>query len=283
VAILALGAQAYLLLTHKRRSVYGFIGVGVTFLAAMQSASRGCILWVVISGLVLSAGFLWGAPWRWGQGRRLVVALRRAALIAGAGLFIAITFFPSAIGANWAFFSETLSPSSSAYELQYRSVDYPLENLKAAFEHERWPYGYGTGTASLGMQYVSRLLGEPPPNVWVESGWGVLIVEMGIVAPFLWLLWTGVLLRQAWKVVRQLRDSPYFPVALSIFWYAFVLLLPFTHMGMAPYQNYVMNAYFWLLIGILFRLPELTSKTESAPAANENVALRPSAAYAGGL
>ncbi len=27
--------------------------------------------------------------------------------------------------------------------------------------------------------------------------------------------------------------------------------------GLSPYQNYICNAYLWLLVGILFRLPDL--------------------------
>jgi hypothetical protein len=268
VAILALGAQAYLLLTRRRRAAWGFLGVGVTVVAAMQSASRGTIMYTLISVLVLSAGFLWGAPWRWGQGHKLVKAIRRSLLIGAAGLFLMIQLFPTAIGANYAFYAETLSPTSSASQLQFRAIDYPLGNFQLVFDHDRWPIGYGTGTSSLGMQYVSKLLKAPPPENWVESGWGVLILEMGILAPILWLLWAGCLLYYGWKAVRQLRETVYFPVALAILWYAFLLLFPFTHMGMQPYQNYVMNAYLWLLVGILFRLPHL-AKSRQMVAARE--------------
>lgn len=262
VAILAVGAQAYLLLTRRRRAAWGFLGVGVTVVAAMQSASRGTILYTLISILVLSAGFLWGAPWRWGQGHRLVKAVRRSLLVGAVGLFLMVQLFPTAIGANYAFYAETLSPTSSASQLQYRAMDYPMGNLQFVFEHDRWPIGYGTGTASLGLQYVAKLLNQPPPVNWVESGWGVLILEMGILAPFLWIIWGITVLYYGWKVVRQLRQTVYFPVGLSIFWYAFLLLFPFTHMGMQPYQNYIMNAYFWLLIGILFRLPHLARQSQ---------------------
>jgi hypothetical protein len=34
-----------------------------------------------------------------------------------------------------------------------------------------------------------------------------------------------------------------------------------TYGGLSAYQNYVNNAYFWLLVGILFRLPELQANT----------------------
>ena len=134
VAILAVGAQAYLLLARRRRAAWGFLGVGVTIMAAMQSASRGTILYTLISVFVLSAGFLWGAPWRWGQGHRLVKAIRRSLLIGAAGLFLMVQLFPTAIGANYAFYAETLSPTSSASELQYRTTDYPLANLQFVFD-----------------------------------------------------------------------------------------------------------------------------------------------------
>jgi hypothetical protein len=91
------------------------------------------------------------------------------------------------------------------------------------------------------------------------------------------------LLYFSWKIVRQLRGTIYFPVALSIFWYAFVLLVPFSYNGMAPYQNYVMNAYLWLLIGVLFRLPHLARNPQAVPRAVHLSQLRTATAYAGGV
>ncbi len=265
VTIVAMGGQGYLLLTQRRRAAYGFLGIGMAVVGAMQSASRGSIIYTIVSVLFLSAGFLWGAPWKWGQGRVLVKALRRALFVGAAGLLLMVELFPASIGANWTFYRETLDPTSSAYELRNRVVDYPLLNLKQAFEHPRWPIGYGTGTASLGGQYIARLVTEKAPDISVENGWGTLIVEMGILGPILWILWTTVLLYQAWKVVRQLRQTVYFPIGLSIFWYMFLLLVPLSYGGMAPYQNFVMNAYFWILTGVLFRLPVLAQMPQAAP------------------
>jgi len=281
VAILALGAQAYLLLTRRRRAAYGFLGVGTAVVAAVQSGSRGSLIYVVISMLVLSAGFLWSSRLR--HGRRLIKAARRAFLVGAIGLFLMIQFFPLSIGASWAFYSETLSPRSPASELQDRTWDYPLLNLMTALHHPRWLYGDGTGTASLGMQYVARVLGQAPIGFWVENGWGTLILEMGILGPILWIVWTSWLLYCSWKVVRQLRETVYFPVALSIFWYAFVLLVPFSYNGMAPYQNYIMNAYLWLLIGVLFRLPHLAQNQEALRHPVQLSKLRTARAYAAGV
>lgn len=263
VVILALGTQAYMLLTRRRRAAYGFLGVGIAVVAAVQSGSRGAVIYVTMSMLVLSAGFLWGAPWRWGQGHRLIKAMRRAFLVGAMGLFLMVQFFPRSIGARWAFYSETLSPMSSASELRYRTWEYPFQNLVTALHHPRWLYGDGTGTASLGMQYVAKFLGQAPIGFWVENGWGTLILEMGILGPILWLIWTSSLLYFSWKTVRQLRETACFPIALSIFWYAFLLLVPFSYGGMAPYENYVLNAYLWLLIGVLFRLPHLAGNSQA--------------------
>jgi hypothetical protein len=279
---LALGAQAYLLLKRRNHAVYGFLGIGTAFVAAMQSGSRGCIIYTVMCALVLSAGFLWGAPWRWGRGQRLVTAIRRTCLVGAAGLFLMIEVFPASIGASWAFYSETLSPTSSASELRYRSWDYPIAGLEQAFQHERWLYGYGTGTASLGTEYVARLLDQPQINNWVENGWGELILEMGILGPVLWLIWSGSVLYYAWKIVRHLRGTIYFPVAFSIFWYAFLLLIPFTYGGLSSYQNYVMNAYFWLLMGVLYRLPHLARQEVVGASQVTAPTLHGFAAYPGG-
>jgi hypothetical protein len=176
-------------------------------------------------------------------------------MFAAIGLAIFVAFFPSAAGSRLDFYSQTLLPNSSAYELGTRAWSYPIENLVTAFSRPHWIVGNGTGTASLGGQYVSKIVGERPNNS-VEEGYGSLIVEMGILAPFLWILWTAALLWSSWRVVRQLKHSRLFPVAIAIFWYAFVLLYPLTFLGLDIYENFVNNAFLWILVGILFRLPD---------------------------
>jgi hypothetical protein len=117
--------------------------------------------------------------------------------------------------------------------------------------------GHGIGTASLGVQYVSHLLGQPAPQIGVESGWGTLITESGILGLILWLAWATAFLFSAIKVTLQLKGKPTFPIALAIVWFSFLLLFTFTWGSMVVYQNFVLNAYFWLLAGVLFRLPTL--------------------------
>jgi hypothetical protein len=86
-----------------------------------------------------------------------------------------------------------------------------------------------------------------------------MIVEMGILAPVLWIIWTAALLYYCWQIVRQLRQTRFFPIALAIFFYAFFLLYPITFSSMTAYENYICNAYLWLLVGVLFRLPSLAA------------------------
>jgi hypothetical protein len=107
---------------------------------------------------------------------------------------------------------------------------------------------------------VVRITGAAPINVWVEEGYGILIIEMGILAPFVWLLWTCALVITGWQIVRRLRQTRLFPIGFAILWYVFLLLFPLTFSGMVPYQNFVTNAYLWLLVGILFRLPDLLAQ-----------------------
>lgn len=258
--ILATGTAAYLLLYTKRNRKLIFSVIGILGVATLLSGSRGTAVTVGASVVVLSAGFLWAAPWRWRQAHRLVKAIRRSLIVAGIGLAALILLFPEEAGSRIAFYTETLNPNSSAYELGTRSWDYPIQNLMDAFNRPNWVFGNGIGTASLGLQYVAKVLGTHPINLGVEEGYGQLIIEMGIVAPFLWILWTAALLYYCWKVFRRLRETRFAPIAFAILWYAFVLLYPFTYAGLDAYQNYLCNVYLWLLVGILFRLPDVLAR-----------------------
>jgi hypothetical protein len=263
--ILAMGAQGYFLLSRKPGAKYGFVGIGVVTVAVMITGTRTPFVFVVGSVFVMTAAFLWGAPWRWGQGHRMVKALRRGFLIGGLGLILMVEVFPRVIGGNWAFFSETLSVSGEGSELVNRTWDYPVQNFMNAVSEGDILIGHGTGMSSLGMQYVSRLLNEPLPEIGVESGYGSLIVEMGVWGPILWLVWVAVMLWEGWKIVRILRETVYFPIGFAIWWYAVVDLILLMYFGMQFYQNFVNNAYLWLLMGVLYRLPTLARMPQPVP------------------
>src|ERR1700735_832361 len=255
--ILSLGATAYLLLSTRRNRILAFTVIALLGVASLLSGSRGVVLWIIISMVVLSVGFLWGAPWRCRQAHRLLRAIRLSVIFGALGLGALLVVFPNQAGSRIAFYTETLLPSSSAYEVTDRTWNYPIQNLMNVFNEPHWVMGDGIGTASLGTQYVTRLTGIPQPQIWVEEGYGVLIAEMGILAPFLWVLWTAALLYYSWRIMRQLRQTRYFPIALVIFWFAFLLLYPRTFGTMSTYQDYTCNILLWIFIGILFRLPDL--------------------------
>jgi hypothetical protein len=84
-----------------------------------------------------------------------------------------------------------------------------------------------------------------------------MIIEMGILTPFLWCIWAGALVYTSWGVVRRLRQTRFFPIAFAFFWFTFMLLFPLTYGGLSAYQNFVCNMYLWIWVGILFRLPEI--------------------------
>src|SRR5260370_10072015 len=115
-------------------------------------------------------------PWRQREVIRVLRSVQRTALGIGLGIVVLFATYPQALLSRVAFFTETLSPSSTASELQNPTWDYPLRNFLGAFGYEPWPYVYGIGTTSLGTQYVARIFGAKPPVIGVESGFGTLVI-----------------------------------------------------------------------------------------------------------
>lgn len=262
--LLAVGFLGYLLLRHKKGRNLTFFALVIVSGAIVLGAARGTLLWSAGSVLVFAVAFVWGAPWRQREVIRVLRTVQRAALGISLALGLLFFVFPEALLSRVAFYQETLLPSSSASELQNRTWDYPIQNFVGAFGYDRWPYGYGIGTTALGTQYVARIFGSKPPVTGVESGFGTLVIEMGIGGLVLWFVMSFAILLSAWRVVKKLRGSPWFPLAFVIFWYAGLLLLPMTFAGIQPYEDFVLNAYFWLLLGILFRLPTLAVSAQYA-------------------
>jgi hypothetical protein len=262
--ILVLGFSGYLLLRHRKGRALAFIAVPVTAAGAFLTASRGSFLWGIINAAATSVAFIWGAPWRQGEALRVFRSIQRVAIGIGLGIVLVFYSYPDALLSRLAIYQETLLPSSSTNELASRGWTYPVDNFLGAFNYDRWPYGYGIGTTALGGQYVARFFNVKPPVIGVESGYGTLVVEMGIVGLILWLVMSVAILFAAWKVVKRLKGSPWFPVGFVIFWYAFFLLGPATFGGMSAYEDFLLNAYFWLLLGLLFRLPTLAPTAQFA-------------------
>ncbi len=264
--LISLGNAGYLLLRSRKGRTLAFISLGVVAGASLMSASRGVFMWNAGIALVVAAGFLWGAPWRQGEALRVLRTIQRTVLFAGIAIIVLMTIFPDEVGSRIAIYTETLMPDSTASELVHRTQTYPLQQLEYAFAHPLWPYGYGIGTCTLGTQYVARILNAKPMRIGVESGFGNLVVELGIVGLVLWIVLGFSIAFSAWGVVVKLRGTPWFPVSFVIFLFSVLLFFPMTFVSFSAYQDFVINAYFWLLMGILFRLPALAKVAMNAQA-----------------
>lgn len=235
--IMVFGFSGYLLLRHRRGRIFAFLTLAITAAGCLMCASRGVFMWSAGAGLLGGIAFVWGAPWRQGEARRVIRTLQRATIGVALAVVVLLLTFPDALLSRIAIYSETLDPRSSASELAYRVHDYPLANFVSAFSYPRWPYGYGIGTASLGGQYVARFFKVMPPEPPVESGYGDFVLELGILGLILWIIMSIAVVFSAWKVVVKLRGSPWFPLAFMISLYAFILLVPMTFTGMQSYQD----------------------------------------------
>jgi hypothetical protein len=262
--LIVFGFSGYLLLRHRRGRLFAFLALAMTAAGCVMCASRGVFMWTLGSSIAGAVAFVWGAPWRQGEALRVIRTLQRAVLGIALAMVVLLFTFPTALLDRLAVYSETLDPRSPANELLHRTRNYPLANFLAALDSPRWLYGYGIGTVSLGGQYVSRFFHVLPPTWGVESGFGNIVLEMGIGGLILWIVMSLAVVISAWKVVRKLKGSPWFPLGFMIFFYALLLLLPLTFMGSQAYQDFIMNAYLWLLLGILFRLPKLALSAQFA-------------------
>jgi len=254
--IVSFGYAAYLIVRGVRKRTLAFATLATVAAASVMSASRGVFMWNIGSMLVMAAGFLWGAPWRQHETIRVLRAIQRAALLTGLAMIILTAIFPDALGARLTVYSETLLPNSPGSQLVHRTQTYPMQQLKLAFESDRWLIGYGSGTVGFGLQYLRRFLSVLPPPVGVESGLGNLVVELGILGLVLWVVLGLAITLSAWRVVKHLRSTPWFPLAFSIFLFTVLIFFPMMYAGM-PYQDFILNGYLWLLLGILYRLYHL--------------------------
>ncbi len=278
---LAVGVVAYKIFLHRPARL-AYLVLGVLALAIFLSGSKGALIYGLLTLGGIGIGLLWGTrnqPW---ISARLGKILRRSVVALAASLLLFVYLYPNLAGAWWTYYYEMLWPDSASYQLGIRTGSYPLDQFEEATQYAGWQWGYGTGTASLGDQYVTHLLNAPPPPVGaVENGFGDLLIEWGIVGLALWVLMAVSVCIAAWRVTKRLASTPLYPLALAITWFAFWVLLPFTWAGVQTYQNYVVNAYLWLLVGVLFRLPALLPQPEPGAVASPIAARVPEPIGAG--
>jgi hypothetical protein len=263
--VLTLGFGGFLLMRKQTGRWLAFATIGVIAAAALMTASRGVFLWTLATAMVVAPAVIWGASWAGEQRIRVLHAIRRAAVFVAIALTVLVCIFPEEVSSRVAIYTETLSPYSSQSELGFRSQTYPLQNFIAAFRYPRWPYGYGIGTASLGVQYVARIMHAPPMNIGTENGYGQLVIELGILGLLLWILLAYAITLSAWRAIKNLKGTVWFPIGFAIFLYVFLLVFPMSYYSFIAYQDFVMNAYFWLTLGMLFRVSEFPRNLPMAP------------------
>jgi len=254
--VIALGYSGYLLLRTRKGRALAFTTTGVVSAAALMTASRGVFMWSSGIAVVFVIGFTWGAPWRQREAIRVLRTVTRTAVFVFFSVLLLAVLFPKELGSRIAIYSETLMPDSPTSELVHRTQTYPLMQLGYAFDHPLWPYGYGIGTCTLGRQYVVKLMHAQPMNIGVESGYGNLIVELGIVGLLLWFVLGFSVTISCWTVVKGLRGTPWFPLAFAVGFYAFLMFIPMAYTSSTSYQDFVLNSLLWLLLGVMFRLQE---------------------------
>lgn len=230
----------------------------LTILASLfLSGQRSAILWLIFSFPVLLLAH--GAQI---LRRQLIRSLPMAKLAVAmlALLLLAAVILPKKITAVYRFYVDTLSPTSASFsvdrELTTRPVTY-WKSIVYAFRSGAL-LGHGTGTASLGLQYVYGAEKSEEAGIYfVEGGYAAVLWEWGVIGLGLWLWWSLVLIREVFVKVALLRGTPYYWLGMNIGLYAFFILFPWFFMGMQIYQNYVTQVFLWLAIGILFKLPTL--------------------------
>jgi len=270
---LTLGVIAYDMF-RRRPGKLAYISLGVLSIAIFLSGSKGALIYCLLTFAGIGVGLLWGTknqPW---IGARLGKILRRSAVALAVSLLFFVYLYPNLASAWTTYYYEMLWPDSPTYQLGLRTGSYPLDEFEKVLEYAGWQWGYGTGTASLGVQYVTGLLDAPPPSASpVENGFGDMMIEWGLLGPVLWVLMAATLLITGWKTTQRLASTALYPLALAMLWFVFWVLLPFTWSGIQTYQNYIINAYLWVLVGLLFRLPGLVNQpgpgTFTVPAAVE--------------
>ncbi len=264
--IMTLGATAMLAARQLRPRLLMMGAAAVALVATLLHGSRAGFLYALLTSVTLGVLYLvrWQPP---APGRRAAGRLLRGGLAAALVFVVALAaVFPRQVGARWAFYNETITPWSPASELWWRLWDYPVMNFRGAAEAPGGLIGRGIGTGSIGVQYVVSRLGAPPPPPPVESGYGTLLLELGLFGPLLWLAWTVPLVVAGWRVVRSLRYSSVYPVAASILWFVFCVLFPMTFGALNAYQNFLYTAGRGLLVGLLFRRPALAAADAEASA-----------------
>jgi hypothetical protein len=241
--------------------------------ASLVSAlAAGGAVWVsggrggFVVGLCLVAAAT-AAPFFLARGK----SARKAVIGVGVGVAAVVMcaiFLPGLFASRAEWYRATLDPRSAENEWAFRFQSYMADTVRGI--ELGGTFGQGTGKESLGKQYLSGDPDRSPEGLYqVEAGYGSVAVEWGLFGVALWLAWTVAWTARQWRCVRAARDGPLGAAGMVLF--AWIVLLLFVQFfgGLATFQNYLVNAYFWLLSGMIFALPEAAAAARLEAGADE--------------
>jgi hypothetical protein len=164
---------------------------------------------------------------------------------------------------------DTVAPMAGSEREVYSRPRQVWTDIVRAFDKSGL-VGHGTGTASLGLQYI---LGIDPyiDNVGlyeIEGGIACVLWEWGIIGLLVWFIWTLSFMREIFRAGSLLRGTSYEGLGRGVVLFVFFILFPWFFMGMQVFQNYTNQAFLWFSSGVLFRLSEWVPRPNAEGAAS---------------
>jgi hypothetical protein len=245
----------------------------IVVVGLFMSGQRAAIVWVALSVPIVGWAYVYARNPKHTSGRNFSVP--RLLLIAAVGLYLMSAFFPQRFGDIFDFYDRTINPNSQYSELRSRPEG-TWSAIISAYKSSGL-IGHGTGTASLGLQYIkSYETGQEIENVYeagqkstrfynTEGGFSSVLWEWGGVGLALWLFWSILLMVKLVQKVRELRFTRYYWIAVAVALYSFFLLFAWFYLGMQVYQQYVAQSFLWFMVGVVFRLPQLATRSDTSP------------------
>ncbi len=262
VAFIGLGLLAYLYATQGtkgRKLILLPLTCWMLVLAGIfVSAQRSIIALLAIAFLALIPAYVFSK-----QGRVRVHNLRpiiRAVLAGSLAMALLYAWSPDRFSNVFRFYDLTINPQSQYAEVGNRGSGY--WNIIVYSYEQSGMIGHGTGSASLGLQYLYKAVTQSSYSAitHTEGGYAGVLWEWGGIGLALWLWWTCFLILAMFRKIIILRGTPYYWLGVSILFFSICFLFPLFYLGFQTYQNYVSQAFFYFLVGLFFRLPALAGK-----------------------
>ena len=267
VMLVAMSAGlAATVMRHGRKRLLPALATAACAGGAVVSGGRTPVLVAIALLLIAFLAPLY-AEHRTNFGRAIILAIVTFIVIAAIAAIA-----PSVLRTRTSYYSATLDPRSSNSEWTERWISYSGD----AFEGISYGglLGRGTGQESLGKQYIVG--GANASNVGlylVESGYGSLATEWGLIGIIMWVVFVASWLGHGITSVRGARGSELGAAVFVLQGWNMILLLVMFFAGLQVFQNYLTNAFLWLFSGIIFAAPFAVRQERAEAALRQSPAL----------